>query len=111
MQHATPHQLPTMEHTRSVISTADLIYNKKNWRWVQRPASKTKQDKVPVTVEVSWEAYTILGRPAPKNLCRGRWWSENDQWFRPHQVEFVSCLLATGMSKNLVEINSRIVNK
>ena len=65
--------LTPKEHTLSTISTADLIYDKKNRRWVQRPASKSKLFKVLVTVEVSWEAYTILGRPAPKNPCWGMW--------------------------------------
>ena len=34
--------------------------------WVQRLAFKSNLDKVPVTVEVSWDGYTDHSRPAPK---------------------------------------------
>ena len=33
---------------------------------MQRLASKSNLDKVPVTVGVSWDGYTDHGRPAPK---------------------------------------------
>jgi hypothetical protein len=50
----------------SAISTADMLYDKKCRRSEQSPASKSKLDKVPLTMDVSWEGYTDLGRPAPK---------------------------------------------
>jgi hypothetical protein len=51
----------TLEHTLSAIPMADMLYDKKCRRSEQSPASKSKLDKVPVTMDVSWEGYTDLG--------------------------------------------------
>jgi hypothetical protein len=64
MHHVAPTN-PT-EHTLYSLSTADLMYDKKSRRWVQRPNTRSKVDMVPVTVAVSWESYKDLGRPVPK---------------------------------------------
>lgn len=48
------------------MKTGDMLYDRKFKRWVQRPESMSKMDKVSVTVEVAWEAYKSLKKPIPK---------------------------------------------
>ena len=63
---------PALEHKLSSLSTANLQYDRKSRRLVQRLANRSKVDMVPVTVEVSWESYQALGYQLPKSEVQNR---------------------------------------